>query len=116
MAKAPRTPTVKLFFGDSERAFTLPPNLIEELERVTGAGIGSLAKRLFSGQFTHRDMLATIRLALIGGGEKPEVAASLTQVYGAERPINEVQPIAIAILETVFFGKPTEARAEASDE
>lgn len=112
MARKPKTPTLKTFFGDAERDFTLTPSLIEELERVTGAGIGAIAKRLFSGQFRHADMLQTIRLALIGGGETPEVAASLVAVYGAERPINEVLPIAVAVLETAFFGKPSETKTE----
>lgn len=106
MAKAPKTlPAFVTFFGDGERAFALTPVLIEELERTCGAGIGAVAKRLFSGQFRHADMLQTIRLALIGGGEKPEVAASLTHVYGACRPINEVLPLAVGILEATFFGK-----------
>jgi hypothetical protein len=116
MSKAPKTPSMTTFFGDAERSFTLTPSLIEDLERVTGAGIGALAKRLFSGTFKHLYMLATIRLGLIGGGETPQVAASLVAVYGAERPINEVLPVAVAVLETAFFGKATEAKAEASDD
>lgn len=52
-------------------------------------------------------MLNTIRFGLIGGGEKPNIAASLARVYAAERPINEALPIAVAILETAFFGKPS---------
>jgi hypothetical protein len=106
MTKAPKTtlPTIKEFFGDAERSFALTPVLIEELERTCNAGIGAIAKRLFSGQFKHADMLQTIRLALIGAGETPQVAASLTEVYGAHRPINEVLPLAVAILENLFFG------------
>lgn len=111
MARKPKSPTFKTFFGDAERAFTLTPVLIEELERKAGAGIGAIAKRLFAGQFAHKDMLETIRLALIGGGETPEVAASLVMVYAAERPINEVLPVAVAVLETAFFGRPSEAKA-----
>jgi Phage tail tube protein, GTA-gp10 len=115
VAKPAKTlPTTKLFFGDAERTFALTPVLIDELERVCGAGIGAVAKRLFSGQFKHGDMLQTIRLALVGGGETPQVAASLTEIYGAHRPINECLPIAVAILETTFFGKATEAKAEAA--
>lgn len=98
-------PMFRTFFGDAERSFALTPLLIEELERVANGGIGVIAKRLFTGQFKHADMLATIRLALIGGGETPQVAASLAEVYGACRPIAEVLPIAVAILETVWFGK-----------
>jgi hypothetical protein len=112
MARKPRTPTLKTFFGDAERDFTLTPIYIEELERVCGAGIGAIAKRLFNGQFKHADMLQTIRLALIGGGETTQVAASLVAVYGAERPINEVLPVAVAILETAFFGKASEGKSD----
>ena len=106
MSKTAKTlPTLKTFFGDAERNFALTPVLIEELERVCGAGIGAIAKRLFAGQFKHGDMLQTIRLGLIGGGETPQVAASLTEVYAAHRPINEVLPLAVAVLETAFFGR-----------
>lgn len=98
-------PTLKTFFGDAERDFALTPALIEELEQKCGAGIGAIAKRLFAGQFRHADMIETIRLALIGGGEAPQRAASLAKLYAAERPINEALPLSIAILETLFFGK-----------
>ena len=100
----PKPPTLTQFFGDGERTFALSPALIEELERVCGAGIGAIAKRLFSGQFRHADILQVIRLGLIGGGEKPQVAASLIQVYAAAQPISEVLPLAVSILETLFFG------------
>ena len=93
-------PSLVTFFGDAERKFALTPTLIEELERLAGAGIGAIAKRLFAGQFRHADMMQTIRLALIGGGETPPVAASLVQVYCACRPINEALALAVAILET----------------
>jgi hypothetical protein len=107
-----KPPTLKAFFGDGERTFALTPVLIEELERKCNAGIGMIAKRLFAGQFSHADMLQTIRLALIGGGEKPQVADSLVQVYAANRPINEALPLAVAILETAFFGKASEAEGD----
>ena len=100
-----KPPTLKTFFGDGERTFLLPAPLIEELERRCNAGIGVIAKRLFAGQFSHADILQTIRLALIGGGEKPQVADSLVQVYAADQPISEVLPLAVSILSTAFFGK-----------
>ena len=111
MAK-PTPPTLTTWFGDAERSFALTPILIEELERKTGAGIGAVAKRLFAGQFSHRDMLETIRLALIGGGEKPQVAASLTEVYAANRPINEALPLSISIMETLFLGKAADEKVQ----
>ncbi|MEX0408563.1 gene transfer agent family protein [Aquibium sp. LZ166] len=95
------------FFGDGERSFALPPELIMELERKTGAGIGLLCRRVFARDFALADLLETIRLALIGGGASPKEAADLIAAYGAPRPISETFPLAAAILETVFFGSAT---------
>ncbi len=93
------------FFGDQERTFRLPPELIVELERKTGRGIGGLCRDLFKGEFRHSEILETIRLGLIGGREKPEVAASLVAAYAAPRPLMEAYPLAVSILETLMFGK-----------
>mgnify|MGYP000869510875 CR=1 FL=1 len=103
---ANEAPSFVAFFGDGTRTFRSRPELIDELERKTGRGISGLSKSLFSGDFRHAEMTETIRLALVGGGETPEVAASLTAAYAANRPIVEVLPLAVAILETAFFGKP----------
>ena len=101
----PDLPTFTTFFGDGDRRFALPAEMIIELERVTGAGIGTVCKRLFAGQFHHADILATIRLALIGGGETPQIAASLVATYAANRPLAETYPLAVSILETAWFGR-----------
>lgn len=101
-------PTYRQFFGDAERAFCLPPELILELERLTGAGIGGLCRRLFAGDFHHAEIMATIRLALIGGGEQPEQAAALIAAYALNRPLSETYPVAVAILETLWFGAAQE--------
>jgi hypothetical protein len=92
------------FFGDAERAFRLTPKLIGELERLTGAGIGTLCKRLFAGDFSHADICQTIRLALIGGGTDPQEAANLVNVYAADAPLRLVYPLAVSILEAAWFG------------
>lgn len=99
------------FFGDGERAFALPPELIMELERKTGAGIGLLCRRVFDRSFALADLTETIRLALIGGGASPMEAAALVATYAAGRPISETFPLAAAILETVFFGSATKLDA-----
>ncbi|MCB1522501.1 MAG: gene transfer agent family protein [Rhodoblastus sp.] len=99
------TPTHRQFFGDAERDFALTPELIIELERVTGAGIGGLCKRLFASDFKHADLLEVVRLALIGGGETPEDAAALVAAYATTRPLAETFPLAVAILETLWFGR-----------
>lgn len=99
------------FFGDAEYAFRLSPTLIIELEQKTGAGIGALCTRIFNRQFAQADVDETIRLALIGGGLKPERAAALIASYVADRPLSETYPIAVAILENVWFGQPNHEAA-----
>jgi hypothetical protein len=99
------------FFGDAQRTFKITPVLIIELERTTGVGIGGLCRRLFAREFSHADILETIRIALIGGGEKPETAASLVAAYAADRPLSETYPLAVSILEALWFGKAKDADA-----
>lgn len=104
----PEAPSHTAFFGDRERAFALPPELIAELERLTGRGIGGLCRALFAGDFHHAEVIQTVRLGLIGGGENPEPAAALIAAYAVNRPLAEVYPLAISILETVWFGQAQE--------
>ncbi|MER9203029.1 gene transfer agent family protein [Mesorhizobium sp. M0933] len=94
------------FFGDGERSFALTPDLIIELERKTGAGIGSLCLRFPEGNFRHAELVEIIRLALIGGGTTPNEAAALAESYAAKRPLSESFPIAVAVLQAVWNGAP----------
>jgi hypothetical protein len=96
------------FFGDGERTFKLTPELIVELERKTGSGIGGFCRRLFVGDFGHGDLVETIRLGLIGGGETPENAAALVGAYVVGRPLSESYPLAVSILEALWFGAAKE--------
>ena len=64
------------FFGDRERDFALTTQVILELERATGVGIGGLARRVFASDFKHADMIEVIRLGLIGAGENPQRAGA----------------------------------------
>lgn len=104
------------FFGDRERAFAITPELIAELEHRTGAGIGGLCRRLFRGDFHHADITETIRLALIGGGETPTDAARLVATYAANRPLGETYPLAVAVLETLWFGQAQSQDDHGQDE
>src|SRR5690349_16037873 len=99
------------FFGESEHAFALTHDLIIELERKTGIGIGSLCLRLPEGHFRHADLVEIIRLSLIGGGTTPKEAAALADTYAAKRPLNESFPIAIAVLQAVWSGAPAQEAA-----
>ncbi|MHB2165736.1 gene transfer agent family protein [Alsobacter sp. R-9] len=92
------------FIGDGERTLRLTPNMIGELERKRGAGIGLIFRRLVSNEFALADVSETIRLGLIGGGTLPEDADALVKVYIAERPLAESYPLALSILERVWFG------------
>ncbi|RWB09000.1 MAG: gene transfer agent family protein [Mesorhizobium sp.] len=99
------------FFGDSEHTFALTPELILELERKTGTGIGSLCIRVPEGHFRHAELVEIIRLSLIGGGATPQEAAALADAYAAKRPLNEPFPIAIAVLQAVWSGAPAATEA-----
>jgi hypothetical protein len=100
------------FFGDAERAFRVTPELIVELERKTGAGIGALFQRLLNREFSHADIIQTIRLALIGGGASPQEADALVTAYAVNRPLAETYPLALSVLETLWFGKATKQESE----
>jgi hypothetical protein len=96
----------RAFFGDAEYDFRVTPTLVIELEHKTGAGIGSLCSRVFAKQFALSDIHETIRLALIGGGTSPERAATLIASYATDRPLSEIYPLAVAILDDLWFGQP----------
>ncbi|WP_353641974.1 gene transfer agent family protein [Mesorhizobium sp. WSM2239] len=100
----PEASAHRQFFGDAERNFRLTPELIVELERKAGAGIGGLSRRFFNGDFRHQELLEVVRLGLIGGGERPEIAASLVAAYAAPAPVMELYGLALPIIETVMFG------------
>ena len=101
----------RAFFGDTDHDFRITPSLVIELEHKTGAGIGALCSRVFAKQFAQSDIHETIRLALIGGGAAPERAASLVASYVVDRPLSESYPLAVAILDDLWFGQPNhEAR------
>ncbi|RWI22053.1 gene transfer agent family protein [Mesorhizobium sp.] len=94
------------FFGDADRTFALTPELIIELERKIGMGIGSLCLRVPEGHFKHADLVEITRLALIGGGTTPQEAAALADTYAAKRPLNEPYALATAILQMIWSGTP----------
>lgn len=102
---------VKLFFGDSDHSFALNQPQIAELENKCGP-IAAICGRVFNRQFSQSDISETIRLALIGANENPKRAAELIAAYVTDRPIYEVHPIAVAILEAVAFGEPHDKAAK----
>jgi hypothetical protein len=95
------------FFGDAEYTFCITPALVVELESKCGA-IGALCSRMFARHFAQADITETIRLALIGGGTAPKRVAELIASYAADRPLAETYPLAVKILEKLWFGNPDE--------
>ena len=105
-----------VWFGDAEREFRLTPPLIIELEIKCNVGIGGLCRRLFAGDFRFQELTEIIRLALIGGGETPLRASQLVDAYVNSRPLGETFPLAVAILECLFFGAAKEQSDLSTDQ
>ncbi|MFN3312816.1 MAG: gene transfer agent family protein [Hyphomonas sp.] len=97
------------FFGDASHTFRLTDPMVTELERLTGTGIGSLFTRMTRADFRLNDLAEVIRLGLIGAGTSPEDAARLVQTYAHHRPIGEILPLVLSILDARWSG--TEAAA-----
>ncbi|OWU84460.1 hypothetical protein ATO6_12250 [Oceanicola sp. 22II-s10i] len=94
----------RAFYGDGEYTFALTDDMIAELERVSGLGIGALYLRTAKAQFPLTDLVEIIRLGLIGGGTSPEAAMRLVNAYGRNRPIGELFPLAMDILDARWSG------------
>jgi hypothetical protein len=103
---------LRTFYGDAEYDFDLlEPELINELERKTGTGIGALFQRVISGQFHLAEISETIRLALIGGGNAPQEADALVKAYLTNPSLAPSHALAVAILDRLYSG-PTEGEAD----
>ena len=100
------------FFGDGEKLFAFPTReLIEELERKTGVGIGGLFRRFRASDYSLSDVLQVLRLGLVGGGAAPAEAEQLISVYGLGRPLTEVFTVADGIITALFFGNEAQVAA-----
>ncbi|MEW4400532.1 gene transfer agent family protein [Agrobacterium tumefaciens] len=98
-------PLHRQFFGDQERSFHLAPDLVLELERKVGAGIGGLSRRFFAGDFRFIELTEVIRLGLIGGGTEPSDAAQLVTTYSARMSITALYAVALPVVEALMFGR-----------
>lgn len=95
----------RAFFGDGEKLFAFPTReLIEELERKTGHGVGALFRRFRTSDYSLSDVLQVVRLGLVGGGMAPADADRLVSVYGVGRPLSEVFAVSDGVITALFFG------------
>lgn len=97
-------PSHTMFFGDAERSFALPAELIIELERKTDTGIGALSRRFYAGDFRHQELIEIVRLGLVGGGTDPKEAAALVAAYAQPLPVMELYAVALPVMDTTMFG------------
>lgn len=72
-----RDPFILARFNGRQEKFRLTIGGIEELEAGAGAGAGAVLVRLVTGQFYLRDITATLRLGLVGGGYKGNDAGEM---------------------------------------
>ena len=93
------------FFGDGQKRFALTDPMITELERITDTGIGALYLRIVASQFRLVELSEIIRLGLIGAGTNPQEAMRLVDTYAKDRPLSEVFPLALDILDSRWSGK-----------
>lgn len=99
------------FFGDGEKTFAFPTReLIEELERKTGHGIGALFRRFRTQDFAFYDIIQVLRLGLIGGGTAPAEADQLVALYAIGRPLGESFAVADGVIAALFFGNEEQAQ------
>ncbi|MCQ1779162.1 gene transfer agent family protein [Neorhizobium galegae] len=95
----------RTFFGDGEKLFAFPTReLIEELERNSGHGVGALFRRFRTADYSLSDVFEVIRLGLIGGGTAPAEADQLVKLYGVGRPLAEIFAVADGVITALFFG------------
>jgi hypothetical protein len=96
--------SIIMFFGDGEHKFHLTDQMISELQRKCGSGIGVIATRLFTQQFALSDITETIRLGLIGGGCNPEIAKAMIDAYVVGLPLTQSYHIALPVINAAYFG------------
>ena len=105
-------PAYTQFFGDKERDFRLTAELVSELERLTGQGIGGLSRRLMAGDFHLATLHHVIRLGLIGGGTPAQEAQALLAAYTPSLPVLHQYALAMGIIEILMMGpQPAEIPA-----
>ncbi len=106
-------PVHRQFFGDAEYDFRLTPDLVLELERKTGAGIGGLSRRFFAGDFALSELTEVIRLGLIGGGTDPADASQLLKIYTSRMAVTELYGVALPVVEALMFGRTVTSKRKA---
>jgi hypothetical protein len=96
---------VTLEFGDGEHLFKLPLKMIAELqEKCGGVGIGTIYRRVLTGDYRGEDLVETVRCGLIGGGLPGPDARKIIDRYCDTWPLDVWHQHAAAILTACIQG------------
>lgn len=107
-----RTAKVRLVF-DEARDFRLGIGQLEELQERCDAGPEELFSRLGGSRWRVADIQQTLRLGLIGAGEKIGVAALLVERNASEGQLLEWKEHCRSILLAAMIGAPDEETEDA---
>lgn len=111
-----RDGSITLPWADGDYTFKLAWGELISLQEATDCGAFVLLDRISSRRCKIEEISHTMRLALIGGGTKPEKALTLVRTYVESRPPAENLMFARGILATACFGAGDEAPGEAEGE
>lgn len=110
---------VTLEFGDGEHLFKLPLKMIAELqEKCGGVGIGTIYRRVLTGDYRGEDLVETVRCGLVGGGMPGPDARKLIDRYCDTWPLDVWHQHAMAILGACvqgYSGADTSKKAPARE-
>ncbi len=110
---------IKLPFGDGECTFKLTFPIVSDWEKRHSRSLF----HTFTQMLRHKivfvaDVREILHMALVGGGLKPEDATVMVKTWVELRPLDEVQPTALQVMDAFFFGNDEyrAARGSANDE
>lgn len=95
---------IEMAFGDEDHLFRLRLRQIAELQEKCKAGIGTIYRRVMTGEYYIEDVTETVRLGLIGGGMDPTKARTLMERYFDDIPVDAKWNMAAAILSACVVG------------
>lgn len=101
-----RSGSVGFVWGDGFHKFRLAVAQLEELEEKTGIGAEEILRRINAGTWHIAHLREPIRIGLIGGGMKPELAYKLVQRYASDPPFAHLIDTARAIMMAALIGAP----------
>lgn len=105
----PATGSCRLIWAGGEHDFCLAAvEHIFALQNACNCGIAEVLSRLLSDRWYLNDVRETMRLALIGGGMKPEPAMQLIKLHVDANPkgLADSVLLAITIIKAVLVGVP----------